>query len=215
MTDHTPAPRAIPADKVKAVADWLLQEEMANGGLDEKIDPQLAARAQMCWEARAKLAALLRPTLADMPPQERAACRTLQADVEGRSGRYVIAAPYDSDADVALIGPDWEFDWIAPEQVTPRPDLPRMELPGDTPNTGPKITFATPAPTAPTLALPDGWLLAHHQKHGQVIVTRPDPDVNGNVVIICPAPHLITRAALTWCDRDKLTFLDTDQEDDQ
>ena len=206
MTDQT-----IPAEDVREIVEKMLDHADHENvrGAEEEYVRFFAMRLE------ALLPPPSRPTLADMTPEERAACRRMQADVEGRSGRYVIAAPYDSDADVALIGPDWEFDWIAPEQVTPRPDLPRMELPGDTPNTGPKITFATPAPTAPTLALPDGWLLAHHQKHGQVIVTRPDPDVNGNVVIICPAPHLITRAALTWCDRDKLTFLDTDQEDDQ
>lgn len=194
MTDQ-----AIPADKVRDLLAIYSDTPGDFTGLYSNLEALLPPR----------------PTLADMPPEERAACRRMQADVEGRSERYVIAAPYDGDTDVALIGPDWEFDWMEPECVTPRPDLPLMEWPGDTPHQGPKVTFSMPAPTAPAPALPEGWLLADHKKRGRVLVTRPDPDVNGNVVIVCSAPHLITRAALTWCDHEELTYIDTEQEADQ
>lgn len=211
MTDQT-APNVTDDDR-RLAREWAESIESATNSVESTTNPwsdHALAAARVILEA---VPAPTPPTLADMSDEERAGCRRMQADVEGRSGRYVIAAPYDNDADVALIGPDWEFDWIEPECVTPRPDLPLMELPGDTPNTGPKVTFSMPAPTAP--ALPEGWLLADHPKHGRVLVTRPDPDVNGNVVIVCSAPHLITRVALTWCDRDELTFLDTEPEDDQ
>ena len=192
MTDQIPADLA---DKVRKLAARFRQQ----------MEPHTPAAECAVWECAAEaVEALLpqRPTLADMTDEERAACLRMQADVEGRSERYVIAAPYDNDADVALIGPDWEFDWIEPERVTPRPDLPRMKLPG--------TEKPVPAP-----ALPEGWLLADHKTHGRILVTRPDPDVNGNVVIVCSAPHLITRAALTWCDHEELTYIDTEQEDDQ
>ena len=70
------------------------------------------------------------PTLADMTPQERAACQWAQADVEDRSLRYVIANPHDAEGDAALVAPYGEIEWFSPDRVTPRPDLPRMAWPG-------------------------------------------------------------------------------------
>ena len=69
------------------------------------------------------------PTLADVTLDERAECRWMQCDVEGRSMRYVIANPHENDGEVTLIDSDGGIDWVFPEYVTPRPDLPRLEWP--------------------------------------------------------------------------------------
>ena len=141
-----------------------------------------------------------RPTLADMNEEERAACIRMQCDTApNRSVRGFIADVYPGGCRV-IERDTWEWRSYSDDMVTPRPDLPRIGWPGT----------EKPAPD-----LPGGWRLADHKKRGRVLVTRPDPDVNGNVVIVCSDPHLITRAALTWCDRDKLTFLDAEQEADQ
>ncbi|MBP2333312.1 hypothetical protein [Corynebacterium freneyi] len=140
-----------------------------------------------------------RPTLADMTREERAACRRMQADVEGRTERYVIANPFDRYDAVALIGPDWEFDWIEPEYVTPRPDLPRMTWPGD-------------QEAAPTL--PEGWRLADHKERGRVIVANDTPNRNGHVTYVLPATDPL---GYDWffCDPSQLTYIDTGKEADQ
>lgn len=141
MTDQT-----IPADKVQAVVDWLLDEELANGGLDEEIAPTLAARAQMCWEVRAKLLALLRPTLADMTDEERAACIRMQCDTgPNRSVRGFIADVYPGGCRV-IERDTCKWRSCSDDLVTPRPDLPRMEWPSDkaadTPDAVPPNTLA-------------------------------------------------------------------------
>lgn len=139
-----------------------------------------------------------RPTLAGMTPEERAGCRWMQADVSERDTRYVIATPHDRHGDVALIDADGKIDWTLPEYVTPRPDLPRLEWPGD-----------TPAPAAP--ALPEGWRLADHRAYGRVVVTNTVPDTEGHVYFVAPAPEPLGN---DWhpCDPGELTYLDTDQE---
>ena len=71
------------------------------------------------------------PTLAGMTEEERRACQWMQADVENRSVRYVIANPHDAEGDAALVDPYGEIEWFSPERVTPRPDLPPMTWPGD------------------------------------------------------------------------------------
>lgn len=152
------------------------------------------------------------PTLADMTDEERAACIRMQCDTgPNRSVRGFIAEVHPGGCRV-IERDTWEWRSCSDDLVTPRPDLPRMEWPGDTPHTGPTITFTTPAPTP---ALPDGWRYADHEKRGRVIVTRPEPDNDGEVIIACSTPNSVTRAALVWCHQDKLTYLDTDQEDDQ
>ncbi len=135
---------SIPADKVQAVADWLWDEMMANGGFDEKIAPQLAARAEMAGEVRRLLLALLsapkrplptpkrrrptpkRPTMEDTPPEERESCQWMQADVQGQ-GRAAIIIPVLGDGRSVLIDMRGDVIYKDYERVTPRPDLPRME----------------------------------------------------------------------------------------
>jgi hypothetical protein len=70
------------------------------------------------------------PTLADMTREERAECRWMQADVKDRGGRYVIANPDDGEGDAGLVSAYGGIEWMSPERVTPRPDLPRLEWPG-------------------------------------------------------------------------------------
>ena len=138
------------------------------------------------------------PTLADMTDEERAACQWMLCDVEDHSRRYVIANPSDEEGDAALIAADGGIDWIFPEYVIPRPDLPRLEWPGNTP--------------APAPALPEGWRLADHKGYGRVIVTNPTPNRDGHVYFVIPDDDPM---GYEWvfCDPDDLTYLD--QEDDQ
>ena len=137
------------------------------------------------------------PTLADMTPSKRAACQWMQADVANRSVRYVIVTPRDGDGEATLIDSDGGISWRLPEYVTPRPDLPRLEWPGD---------------KKPDPALPDGWRLADHPRYGRVIVTRPTPDIDGNVCFVAPTTGFLGN---DWylCKHDELTYID--QEADQ
>ena len=137
-----------------------------------------------------------RPTLADMTPEERHACRWMQADVKDRGVRYVIANPLDDENEVALIDPDGDICWLPPGRVTPRPDLPRLEWPG----TG------KPAPT-----VPEGWRLADHRTHGRVIVTTQTPDRDGYVYVVIPDAGNFRGYDWHFCDPDEMTYLDTDQ----
>jgi hypothetical protein len=79
---------------------------------------------------QALLPAPPRPTLAGMTREERAECRWMQADVKDRGGRYVIANPDDGEGDAGLVSAYGGIEWMSPERVTPRPDLPRLEWPG-------------------------------------------------------------------------------------
>lgn len=112
MTDQT-----IPADKVRPILDeWERIKEYTD------------------WEAMDDLVQAVRnllpaPTLADMTPDEQAACQWMQADVDGHGTRYGIADPHDRDGETVLIAPSGKIVWIAPYYVTPRPDLPRLEWP--------------------------------------------------------------------------------------
>lgn len=200
--------RMIPADKVEKITDWLWEDMLANGGHDEEIAPQLAARAEMASEVRRLLLALLPTppqslkTLADMTKEERTACRWMQCDVEGRRGQWTLVAPYDDDDEAGLISANGEIDWIYLKIVTPRPDLPRMTWPVD--------RGATSATT-----LPEGWRLADHRKYGRVIVTKPTPDCDGRVYFV--NPNRAASMGYYWhaCVPADLTYIGTDREDDQ
>ena len=143
------------------------------------------------------------PTLADMLPKERAACQWMQADVAECNTRYVIANPDDDGNEAELVSAEGEIAWIFPECVTPRPDLPRLEWPGD--------KKPDPAP-----ALPDGWRLADHPDHGNVMVTNTTPNRAGNVCFVMPAVDGDPRG-FAWhlCSPNWLTYLDAEPEADQ
>ena len=93
------------------------------------------------------------PTLADMTDEERDGCRWMQADVYSFDRRMVITEVRTMCAD--LIERDGERWNVGLESVTPRPDLPRMTWPGDTPHTGTTVTFTMPAPTEPEVDTSD------------------------------------------------------------
>ena len=156
---------------------------------------------QCADELRALLPAPTPPTLADMTPEERRACQWMQADVAYRVVRYVIANPYDDDDEVALIAADGDICWVSPERVTPRPDLPRLEWPGN---------------TKPDTSLPEGWKLADHPDYGRVIVTRPEPYADGSVGFVHRTDFINSGHGTDWCKPDALTFIDspTTKEDD-
>ena len=127
MTDQT-----IPADKVRGIINEmnLSMKEPAEGSFSEGYDD-----ATGNWKRH--LESLLPtpplPTLADMTPAERAACRRMQADVEGRTERYVIVNTYVGEGDAALTSADGGIEWFSPDRVTPRPDLPRLEWTSEAP----------------------------------------------------------------------------------
>ena len=150
--------------------------------------------------ARVLLAVLPKhPTLADMTAEERRASRRMQCDYKGitrnTTSRGVIGY-FDHEERKAVILTDTngivrrDYD-----RVTPLPDLPRLEWPGD----------QKPAP-APTL--PEGWRLADHPDYGRVVVTSGTVDADGHVYFVAPAPGTIGN---DWhlCRKDELTYLDT------
>lgn len=73
------------------------------------------------------------PTLADMTEEERAACIRMQCDTApNRSVRGFIADIYPGGCRV-IERDTWEWRSCSDDMVTPRPDLPRMEWPGEAP----------------------------------------------------------------------------------
>lgn len=191
MTDQ------IPADKVREVRD--LHRDAAKMATITDAEREIHQHVADAMEALLLTPPTL-PTLADMSMEERAACQWMQADVENRSERYVIATPHDAEGDATLLDSDGGVEWFSPERVTPRPDLPRMEWPG------------TEKP-APTPALPEGWRLADHKGYGRGIVTNPAPNRDGHVYFVIPDDDPM---GYEWvfCTPDDLTYLDTDQETD-
>ena len=136
-----------------------------------------------------------RPTLADMTPEERRACRRMQCEVRGER-RIITLVFNDGHEDLAATLDSSGHTIPCPvERVTPRPDLPRMTWPGDT---------SEPA-------LPEGWRLADHPNYGRVIVTNTTPDAYGNVYFVAPVPGIIGN---DWhsCAASELTYIDTDPE---
>ena len=137
-----------------------------------------------------------RPTLENLTPEERSACKWMQADVTNHSTRYVITSPCDEDDEAELLAADGKIEWILPEYVTPRPDLPRLEWPGN--------KKPTPAPV-----LPGGWRLADHPDYGRGIVTNTTPNRAGNVCFVIPAVGG-DPLGFEWhtCSPDDLTYID-------
>ena len=133
------------------------------------------------------------PTLADMTPKERAACRWMQADVEHR-GRAVVIVPEWGAGHAELLNRRGSVFYAAHDRATPRPDLPRMTWPGE-------------QQPAPAPALPAGWRLADHREYGRGIVTTPTPDIDGRVYVVRPADDPM---GYDWffSDPDDLTYLD-------
>ena len=140
-----------------------------------------------------------RPTLADIPEDERAACQWMQADIIGGDEPLVITRIDRTDGTALILDRNGCLDGVPAEHVTPRPDLPRLTWPGD-------------KKPAPAPALPDGWRLADHPRYGRVFVTTPEPDGDGDLWFIDPSAD--PGSMEDWCDPDVLTLLD-DQGADQ
>ena len=187
MTDQT-----IPADKVRAARD--LHRDAAKMVTITDTEREIHQHVADAMEALLPTPTL--PTLADLPEEERRACRWMQADVEGYEHRPVIITPHWVGGDVRVMCPDGSINPIDPGHVTPRTDLPRMEWPSD-------------KKPAPTPALPDGWRLAEHQTLGRVIVTSASTssDGDGYVYILLPTDD---SRGYDWmfCPTNRLTYLD-------
>ena len=177
----------IPADKVRAILDeWERIKEHADW---DDID-------SLVQDVRALLPAPPTPTLADMTPEEREKCKWMQADTS-RWGHAVIICPDVGDGRAALLDGWGHVDYEPHSKVTPRPDLPRMEWPGD-------------RKPAPAPSLPDGWRLADHKKHGRVIVTTT-PNRDGNVYFTAPTDGHMGYGC-HFCTPDELTYIDQEAD---
>lgn len=133
-----------------------------------------------------------RPTLANMTPKERVACRWMQCDVANVEARAVIVNPNEEDGKARVVWPggfNKPIDW---EEVTPRRDVPCMEWPSD----------QKPAP-----ALPGDWRLAEHPQYGRVVVTSTEPDPSGHVYFVGPADDSMGCDRF-FCDPARLTYID-------
>lgn len=182
MTDQQ-----IPADKVRQIIARHRDGASHKGGL---ILDDLKAL-------------LPRPTLADMTDEERAECQWMQADVYDTKagGEWVIRDSHVNT--VNLVSRSGKCLTAAPKDVTPRPDLPRLEWPGT----------EKPEPER-VPALPVGWRIADHRKYGRVIVTNTTPNRDGYVYYLHLSNRDATRFDWDICDPDELTYIDTDQEAD-
>lgn len=104
---------------------------------DRKLAHEWATRilSDMRWSDRAHADArvlhnatppLSLKTLADMTPEERAACQWMQCDVEGDGG-WLIIEPFDDEDYSHVVGHQGNIRFFPADIITPRPDLPRME----------------------------------------------------------------------------------------
>ena len=72
-----------------------------------------------------------RPTMADMPYEERAKCQWMQAEIIDCDEPLVIARIKPIDGSPVILYRDGLSIGVPADYVTPRPDLPRLEWPGD------------------------------------------------------------------------------------
>lgn len=61
-------------------------------------------------------------------------------------------------------------------------------------------------PAAP--ALPDGWKLADHPKHGRVVVTNTTPALDGRVYFVMPNVGDVMGYDWFYCFPEELTYID-------
>lgn len=188
MTDQ------IPADKVRKIAT-AMRDAMRRVEDDYPDGEFLMDMSDYIRDIDALLPASPRPTLADMTPEERDACQWMQADTK-LWGRVVIIVPDLSDGRAALLDRCGDVIYGRYVNVTPRPDLPLLEWPGN------KDADPAPAP-----ALPEGWRLADHEDHGRGVVTNLTPNRDGRVYFVIPADDPMGYDWL-FCDPDDLTYLD-------
>lgn len=143
-------------------------------------------------------ATLPRPTLAEMSDNEREDCQWMLADVCGTKGEWAIGDSHHINV-VHLVNRSGKCLTAAAKDVTPRPDLPRLEWPGD-------------KNLDPATNLPDGWRLADHPKHGRVVVTIDT--IHGKKGYVCLVFPTADPNGFSWfvCDPTELTFLNPNRE---
>lgn len=124
MTDQTP--HEVTNEDRRLAYEWA--SHVLNGPLTYAPDQTLAVARVL----NALLPEPLLPTLADMTDDARAACQWFQADVETR-GRAVIIVPNVSGRRTMTLNRRGHVAYEDHTNVTPRPDLPRLEWPSDTP----------------------------------------------------------------------------------
>lgn len=190
MTDQM-----IPADEVREIA----------ARFRNQVQLHVPAAECRVWEraAEAVEALLPPPTLADMTAEEREACQWMQADHAQGDRVVILDGTPDHDGLVRVLEKSLAAYSPHPDDVTPRPDLPRMTWPGT----------EKPAP-APAPALPEGWRLADHREYGRVIVTNPTPGSSGGIYCVASSDWDSTGFDWHYCPHDELTFLN-DQGADQ
>ena len=71
------------------------------------------------------------PTLADMTPDEQDECVGMQADLAQGDRVVILDGTPDHDGLVQVLEKSLDVYSPHPDDVTPRPDLPRLEWPGD------------------------------------------------------------------------------------
>ena len=148
-------PAGLTRDQARAVRDYAARV---------LADPNYHSAEEVA-AARVLLAVLPRPTLADMTANERTECQRMQADVKGYEHPAAIIQTYVTNGSARVMWETLRVEEVSWANITPRPDLPRLQWPGDTPS--------------PSPALPDGWRLADHPDHGRVIVTDDTPGLDG------------------------------------
>lgn len=184
MTDQT-----IPADKVREVRD--LHRDAAN--MVTITDAEREIHQHVADAMDALLPAPTRPTLADMALDEQAECAGMQADLVQGDRVVILDGTPDHDGFVQVLERSLDVYSPHPDDVTPRPDLPRLEWPS--------TEKAAPA-------LPGDWRLANHPDHGRVIVTTQTPNINGYVYVVIPDAGNIMGYDWHFCDPDRLTYID-------
>lgn len=188
MTDQT-IPANLTRKEAQAVREW------AELAWSTKVQDAVVAHA-----ARVLLAVLPpRPTLADMTLDEQDECTGMQADLAQGDRVVILDGTPDAAGLVQVLEKSLDVYRAYPAEVTPRPDLPRLEWTGN----------QKPA-SAP--ALPDGFRLADHKDHGRVMVTTPTPNIEGSIYYVLPVGRNLMGFDWRSCDPDMLTYLD--QEDD-
>lgn len=126
MTDKN-TPAGLTPNEARAVREWAERAHAA------EVQDETVAHA-----ARVLLAVLPKhPTLADMTAKERANCHRMQADVKGYENRAVIIQPYWRNGSARVMWAASRVEAVSWAHITPRPDLPRLEWPGDTPAPAP------------------------------------------------------------------------------
>ena len=189
MTDQN-----IPADKVRKIVNNMHRhaEHDTVRGTEEEYTRHFAALLE------ALLPSPPPPTLADMTLDEQDECAGMQADLAQGDRVVILDGTPDHDGWVRVLERGLDVYDASPEDVTPRPDLPRMEWPG------------TEKP-APAPALPGGWRLADHKDNGRVIVTNPTPTSDGRVYYVLPSADPL---GFDWlfCDPAELTYIDQEAD---